>query len=390
MQVAVNNLVVSLPMPIFVIVEDVGWWQGADGSAYNEPFRNRFPRRHCLEDYRALVRLAKRLKMRLALGMVLGEWDPDNLLQDVVGATWMGKSWDNRRNRGPWLDESGQFLRDNNDWLEIACHGLCHEFWRDGRMERSEFHDQNCRMRPGDIVGSHLDAFAKLLAAYNLPGFPRLFLPPALLHSFGNGEDSMQALLHEYGIRYVVTVFSRARGYCQHRHEKITWECGVGLLERGLSPVPWHAVAATPVWDFGNPILPLHWGNLLHPDPEQNFLIVDAWAEMLEKRASTQEYVVAADFSSCWEQAAAYHLVRLTAGDRKITLDLGRLLHVPGCKGSLIVKIHCPPDLLWQCRGGQVLSCQSDSAEIATVVLRPLPGQHLLEIFANSEDSGTT
>ena len=137
MQVALNDLIVSLPMPIFMVVEDVGWWQGGDGSANNEPFRNGFSRRHCLEDYRALARLAKRLKMRIAIGMVLGEWDRHNLLRNVVGATWMGSSWDNRSNCGPWLNEAAQFLRDNKDWLEIACHGLCHEFWRDGRMERS-------------------------------------------------------------------------------------------------------------------------------------------------------------------------------------------------------------------------------------------------------------
>jgi hypothetical protein len=57
MQVAVNKLVVSLPMPIFLVVEDVGWWQGRDGSANNEPFRIGFTRRHCLADYQALGRL---------------------------------------------------------------------------------------------------------------------------------------------------------------------------------------------------------------------------------------------------------------------------------------------------------------------------------------------
>src|SRR5512146_1127289 len=130
MQVTMHNLTVSVPMPIFVIVEDVGWWQGRDGSAENEPFRNGFSRRHCLDDYRALAHLAQRLKMKIALGMVLGEWDRANILRGVAGATWMGDGWDNRLNCGSWLDEAAEFLRDQRDWLEIACHGLCHEFWR--------------------------------------------------------------------------------------------------------------------------------------------------------------------------------------------------------------------------------------------------------------------
>ena len=380
MQIALDNLVVSLPMPIFIVVEDVGWWQGRDGSADNEPFRNGFTRRHCLEDYRALARLARRLKMRIAIGMVLGEWDRRNLLRDVAGATWMGDSWDNRINQGPWLDEAAQFLRDNEDWLEIACHGLCHEFWREGRMERSEFHDPSGRMRPRDIVKSHLDAFVKLLEEHKLPGFPRIFLPPALLHCFGNGDDSMQAILHDYGVRYVVTRFSRARRYAEPLHEKITWECDVGLLERGLAPVPWHEAAASPTWDFSNSILPLHWSNLLHPDPAENFAIVDRWAEILEKPAQTMDYVLATDFASCWNQAAAYHLVKLTAGERKITIDLGLLGGVPEVDGSIILKISCPPDLIWRCRGGKILSTRKDSQGVQVVVLRRLPGKVIVEI----------
>jgi hypothetical protein len=380
MQVAINDLVVSLPMPIFLVVEDVGWWQGTDGSANNEPYRNGFTRRHCLEDYRALARLAKRLKMRIALGMVLGEWDRSNLLKDVAGATWMGDSWDNRINQGPWLDEAALFLRENQDWLEIACHGLCHEFWRDGRMERSEFHDPIGRMRPPNIIKSHLDAFAKILEEYKLPGFPRIFLPPALLHSFGNGRDSMQTILYDYGVRYVVTRFSKARRYSEPLHEKLTWECGVGLLERGLAPVPWHEAAASPSWDFSNSILPLHWSNLLHPDPAKSFTVVDRWAEMLEKQANSMDYVLAPDFTSCWSQAAVFNLAKLTAGEGKITVDVGLLGQVPEFDGSIILKIRYPPDRTWQCRGGQIVSCQSDSQGIQIVVLRCLPGKGVVEI----------
>lgn len=368
-------------MPIFVVVEDVGWWQGLDGSTNNEPFRNRFPRRHCLDDYKAIARLAMRLKMKIALGMVLGEWDRSNFLKNVVGATWMGAFWDNHINQGPWLDEAAGFLNDHRDWLEIACHGLCHEFWRDGRLERSEFHDGSGRMRPNDIVKSHLDAFGQLLAENNLPGFPQIFLPPALHHSFGNGENSMQALLSAYGIKYVVTVFSRAHRYSAPQHEKITWECGVGLLERGLSPIPWHVSAAPPVWDFQNPILPLHWSNLLHPDPEKNCAVVDGWAKMLESKASTMEYMLAADFTSCWSQAAAYHLAKPAAHEGKIIFDPGMLAKVPGFNGSIILKIQCPALFKCQCRGGQLVPCQGDSPGIQTVELRPLAGQPLVEIF---------
>lgn len=370
-------------MPIFVVVEDVGWIQGKDGSKDNEPFRNGFVRDHCLDDYRALARLAQRLNMRIVLGMVLGEWDTTNLLKNVRGATWMGNSWDNRHNCGPWLVEAAQFLRENNDCLEIACHGLCHEFWWDGRMERSEFHDAEGRMRAKEIIRSHLEAFAEILAQHSLPDTPRIFLPPALLHSFGNGKDSIQAILHDFGIRQVVTAFSRARRYAAPLHEKITWECGVGLLERGLSPVPWHKTAAPPIWDFNNPILPLHWSNLLHPEPEKNFAVVDGWADLLLDRAGGMDYILAQDFASCWSQAAACHLVTLTTDAGNIILDIAKLRTVPGFSGSLLLKFKGAQGHPCRCRGGEIVTFRKESAGIETVIVRPIPGQALMVIEAD-------
>jgi hypothetical protein len=380
MQISIADLTVSIPMPIFLVVEDVGWWQGKDGSAGNEPFRNGFPRRHCLADYQALVRLARRLKMRIALGMVIGEWDRGNLLKSVAGATWMGPSWDNRQNQGPWLDETSKYLRTHRDQLEIACHGLCHEFWQDGRMERSEFHDSSGRMRSKTLVRRHLEAFADLLGQNNLPDMPRIFCPPALHHSFGNGDRSIQAILHEFGYQYVVTCFSRARIHTPPRHEKITWECGVGLLERGLSPVPWHEAAARPAWDFGNPILPLHWGNLLHPDPQRNNEVVDGWAEMLIGRADSMEYILAEDIAACWNQAAAYHLTEVSANERGVTLNPGALPSVPRFDGTIMLKIRKPPTRAWQCRGGQILSSRHGGAGVEIVTIRLIDEQKPIEM----------
>jgi hypothetical protein len=215
---------------------------------------------------------------------------------------------------------------------------------------------------------------------YSLPGFPRIFLPPALLHSFGNGDDSIQAILHEYGVRHVVTRFARARRYAAPFHDKISWECGVGLLERGLAPVPWHEAAASPTWDFGNPILPLHWSNLLHPDPAKNFTVVDRWVEMLEQRVHSMAWVMAPGFASCWSQAAAYHLAKLTAGKGKFTLDLSLLWQVPEFDGTILLKIRCPSNRKWRCQGGQILSVRKDSSGIQVVVVLCLPGKGTVEI----------
>ena len=329
---------VTLPMPVLVVVEDVGWWRGEDGSHLGQPYRNRFPRSHCPDDYRALARLGRGLGMRVPVGMVLGEWDRDNILAEVPGATWQGQGWDNQGNVGPHLDQAAACLRDNGRWLELACHGLCHEFWQQGAMSRSEFHDEEGRLRDEAVVRRHLAAYDDLLRGNGLPSAPRLFLPPALNHGFG-GRPSMQALLADFGYRFVVTRFARMRCQMPPQTPWCAWEHGVRLLERGLAPVPWHEVAAAPCWDFSGPVLPLHWGNLLHPEPQKNGAVVDAWVEMLLRATRGPERLLVPDLQACWDQCVVWSLGSLTDQGGKVVVDLRRAWEVPGFSGSFSLSV---------------------------------------------------
>ena len=279
-----DDFEVTLPMPLFLVVEDVGWWQGRDGSASQEPYRTGMARRHCLADYRALATLAERLSMRIQMAMVLCEWDGTDLLREVPTATWMGSGWNNRINRGPWLEEAADFLRQHGERLEIGLHGLGHEYWEQGRLMRSEFHSPTGLMRHPEVIRRHLEAFGELLAQHGLGPFPQSFVPPALHHSFGNGDASFQAILDRFGVRYLSTIFSRARQFAPPRHERLTWECGVLLMERREAAVPWHRIAAPPPPDLSGPLVSLHWANLLHPDPGRNAEVIDPWAERLLAR----------------------------------------------------------------------------------------------------------
>lgn len=379
--VSCKDIEVFLPMPVFPVIEDVGWWQGEDGSAAQGPYRNAFPRRHCLADYQALVRLAKRLGICIGLGMVLCEWDRNNLLSGIQGATWMGSNWNNQVNQGPWLDETAEYLRNQRDSLEIGLHALCHEFWHEGRMERSEFHDRHGNIRSKQVIKSHLEAFGKILEQNGFSEFPRRFFPPALNHSFGNDKESIQAILQEHGIRYVITRFSSARRFALPIHEKITWECDVGLLERGLSPVPWNVSATMASWDFSGPILPLHWGNLLHPDPERNSDIVDGWVEMLLAGAAGPEYILAKDFDTCWRQAAIFYLGKLSFNGESLVVDLQSLpKDMPNSSGTFYLKIRGCHSTRLRSQEAQIFPDRLDDSNIHTLRLLPDKGRKIIRL----------
>ncbi len=56
---SVHGVSAAIPMPIQVVIDDVGWWSGKDGSEQQEPFRTGFDRDQKMDDYRAIVALGK-------------------------------------------------------------------------------------------------------------------------------------------------------------------------------------------------------------------------------------------------------------------------------------------------------------------------------------------
>lgn len=374
-----GDITVSLPMPVFLVIEDVGWWQGFDGSSCQEPYRNDLIRPHCLEDYQALAHLAKRLSMRIVLGMVMCEWDRTDFLKDIPGATWMGRSWNNQKNRCPSLDRAADYLNAHDHLLEIALHSVGHEFWHNGQMERSEFHDRDGNMRPENIIVRHLEAFGRLLDQNHIHASPRLFIPPALNHSFGN--HSIQTLLRRFGIDYVTTKFSRARQFKRPSHPKLTWESGVVLLERGSAPVAWNVMASPPVWNDSQPILPLHWGNLLDAQPERNLEIVDPWADMLIARTSGPDRILAEDAADCWRQAAAYYLAEIKNENNQIVIDLDQIPRIASLRGVFSIKIQGRSHVSWCCAGATIVEQKQEPEELLTLKLLPDQGGKKLFFF---------
>ncbi len=360
---------ISIPMPLQIVVEDAGWWSGTDGSARGEPFRTAMGRRHLPEDYEALAALGARLGMRPLLPFVLAEWDRRNILRKIPSATWMGEEWDNRGNVGPWLWLAADILRKNACHLEIGLHGVGHEYWQSGRMSRSEFHDAHGVMRPESRVVRHLEAFGEILAENDLGPFPEAFVPPALHHSFGNGASGFQEILSRFGVRFVTTIFHRAKAWSKPLHKRLTWECGVLLLERGASPVPWDSVAAKPAFSFDGPILSLHWANLLHPDPAKNIEVVDRWADFIRPANRSFHRMLSSGTAACRTQFAFRSLARITPREKGFEIDIGQLDSLPAktIDRSFHVKIRTagpdptertgPPETgRWQIRGGRVVT----------------------------------
>ena len=187
-----DELNVTIPMPIQIVIDDVGWWSGEDGNERQEPYRTGISRNHVPADYQAIVDLGIKLGVRPQAATILCEWDRENILRNLPTSTWMREKWDNSKWVGAWLDEAADIIRNNQNHYELTMHGVGHEYWQDENFTRAEWADRSGQMRPLDQVELHLDYFAKLMDQNQLGPFPTSFVPTAFLHGFGlTGEHKI-------------------------------------------------------------------------------------------------------------------------------------------------------------------------------------------------------
>ncbi len=375
-------LAAAIPMPLQVVIDDVGWWSGEDGSKWQEPYRTGIDRRHVPADYRAIVELGRALGIRPQAATVLCEWDTKNILRALPESTWMGGEWDNRRWVGPWMEEAADVIRQNQAHYELTIHGLGHEHWTNGRFTRAEWADERGRMRPREQVEAHLDAFEAILEQHQLGGLPRSFVPTAFRHGFGRTEGravSMAELLARRGVTYINTPFGSMANADGVQHGVFGLDSGVMTVDRGDDLLDWDVIGQVPEGPVTGPTCGLHWPNLLHPDPERNSEIVAGWVALLAPYDDRAETMLAPDSLSFQHQLAHHVCTRITRSGDAIDLDFRETdtLPVPLGRGSLTLKVTSASALAFSSETvtiGPASSHRDGSAVLHTLRLERHPG----------------
>lgn len=322
--VRTSGLMVSIPMPIQIVIDDVGWWSGEDGHERQEPYRTGINRNHVPADYQAIVDLGIKLGVRPQAATILCEWDRTNILRDVPTITWMCEKWDNSRWVGPWLDEAADIIRNNQNHYELTMHGVGHEYWHDENMTRAEWADSSGTMRPLDQVEIHLDYFEKLVHQNQLGSFPTSFVPTAFLHGFGLTGDhkiSMAEVVKKRGIDYINTPFNNMYNAEGAQFGLFGIDSGVITVDRGEDLLDWDVFGGKPRGELTGPTCGLHWPNLLHEDPNRNSEIVDGWVKLLKPYNDKAETLLAKNSSSFRNQLVHHVCTKVQLRENEIDID---------------------------------------------------------------------
>jgi hypothetical protein len=394
LQLNAKGVTAVVPMPIQVVIDDVGWWSGQDGSKQQEPYRTGIHRNHVPEDYEAIVHLGRALGIRPQAAMVLCEWDKNNILRKLPTSTWMGSGWDNKKWVGPWLERAAEIIRSNSAYFETTLHGIGHEYWSHGKFTRAEWADSNGTMRPLDQVEAHLDAFEALLTQNQLGPLPSSFVPTAFLHGFGPTDGhkmSMAEVLSRRGILYINTPFESMHNRAAVSFGVFGFDAGVITIDRHQDLLDWNNIGMMPMGELPGPTCGMHWPNLLHPNPERNSEIVDGWIRFLQPFNDAIDTLLAANSESFRTQLVHRVCTQLTLTDSDIRLDFTKVDSLPR-----------PPkqkDLILKVKSSYLLRFGSDSIKVAsesfvkrdgsylyTLGLKRIPGrtEAALEVAAQS------
>ncbi len=361
-----EGLTARIPMPIQIVIDDVGWWSGEDGSVRQEPYRTGIKRKHVPADYQAIADLGKKLGVRPQAATVLCEWDRDNILRELPTSTWMREKWDNSKWVGPWLEEAADIIRNNKKHYELSLHGIGHEYWQDKNFTRAEWADKSGTMRPLDQVELHLDYFARLMDQNQLGPFPTSFVPTAFLHGFGPTGDhqiSMAGVIKKRGITYINTPFYNMYNAAGAQFKYFGIDAGVITVDRGEDVCDWDIIGGRPEGNLPGPCCGLHWPNMLHEDPDRNSEIVDHWVKFLKPYNQKMETMLAPDSDFFQQQLVHYTCTGLSLSEKSIDLDFTGTQSIPDkiTNGRFMLKISAKTQLEFD---AQNITIKSDLFEI--------------------------
>lgn len=312
-----NDEKIIIPDSLHIVVDDLGWFNGKDDSENDGPSRTAMPRRHCALDYRAVNELGRRLGMKISCAFVMGEWDTDNRLRRIPNLSRYGDNWDNASHFNE--EEARECVKaiNESEYIDFTVHGLLHSNYRNPSDDHdiSDFYyrlDNVLYMVEEEEIRQRLDAFFDLVKHHGIKKRINAFVPP----SFNYRADDLSRILKDYGIRFVSTTFSK-RMLGETREESVVVvEDGIVTLDRNNNYIPWDACAVDPTeLAVARGIFGIHWPNLLHPDPERSFEVIDRWEKFFNRCADTFGIILSNDISFAAAQSLVKRYARTEISD---------------------------------------------------------------------------
>ncbi len=356
---------VFFPEPFMFSVHDLGWMIGTNEGDIGDrkgPFRAGINREFEVDDYEALINIAREAGTRIRGLFVLCELDRLNVLQDYPTTTPAREKWDNSGHISKKQLDIIQYVINNSNYLEFGLHGVCHGYWtEDGKM-----HPEWCRKKdepwPIESVQDHISGMKHILAQYGLSAdnghsFPESF--DAGNNSYywnpspGKGEYSLGEPLSREGCRYVSNDLN---GYPAKFNppagpNEAGFDNGIMVMCKGGGGVSWYKYASWPEEPADKQdcnMIRLHFPNFLAQDKFLQDDVNNQFVAYYRNAQAIPERYVAKNTEQFYSQWLYRKYAKVDFRDNnEIVIDNSDMPDVyleNGFTGNLVLKVRLKPE----------------------------------------------
>ncbi len=321
---------VCIPKALQLVLDDIGWFYGADQRSSGLPSRTGINRLHVLEDYEVVEALGKAIGQKINCMLVIGEWDREGVLGKVPNSNKWGKDWDGSLYYRPLEAEKILDFLHLAEHIEFGFHGLLHDAWSDdgnflcdGEFYLPEGFERGKPMRlvSDDHLRKHFDAFYQIYENVGFKGEIRSFASPCGVKE-DPSDGRLSAILHEYGIRFWHNRISEkicpAPSFVQN---------GVIFNQKAISLCPWE------VYDLDPEMIPTydpkksgiiggHWVNLMRYNPKRNFEYLDGWVRFFQRQSRVFGHILSKDVEFAHLQQLYHFYSRIEETESGVRIDL--------------------------------------------------------------------
>ena len=329
---------VIIPISMGIVVDDVGWHDGADGRAQNMPARSGLPRFHHPDDVRALNEIGKKLNTRIVCSLVLGEWDRNNFLRGAEGIVPNPDTWDQASIID--LEYTKEYFNalEESEYLDYSLHGLMHATYDNGKLNTARQYYPNV-YDDGKIVGhiwqtpekfeEMIDLFYKIYDDWGFKKKITQFVSPCGCWGTPKSEGNIAyaKILRKRGIKYWSNSWSEYK-------QRTGFIEGI-ITAKGGTITAWNAYDNDP--DYLVPIidekpeLPLypyccgHLTNFIRFNYQKNFEYVDKWVKYFKKYTDRFGLAPARSVDEACSQMLYADFARLSEDANIYTFDLNEV-----------------------------------------------------------------
>ena len=362
----------KIPISFVLEMDDVGWDDGRDLRISGKASRSGLPRNHEIEDYELIQKLADATGKHIAVALVLGDWDRDNILRGEVGFTHDPYGWDRAKEIDIGKFEKIRDILDNGN-LDFMVHAILHGRYDENGKQINEnefvlyYKDDNGKLHkylPSEEDFRHrLDIFFKLYKTWGFKQEIKGYVNPGYL--YGADEETVKrmcAVLAEYGIKYWADVFS----YPEF-DSPIKVYSGVACVKYRFNRVrmPWDAYDIDPdelslYYEEGakdNACLQgSHLTNYLRFNPKKSVENIAGWVRFCNRNAENYGSMLADDMISAINQLFynTFAIAEQTDHDIKIDLTEVEKNKTDICKNEFYISILHGAEPK-ECRGGEMI-----------------------------------